>query len=188
VLAAKLLETSVLQGDRLTIDVSGDGPNNIGPSFKPVREALIARGVTINGLAISLPAHDVPQRFEYFGQHYVQSYYEGCVIGGPGAFVVAVDGASEFKQAIRRKLLTEIAGAPVGLQRAEYDTRYPPVSDCRALGESTRRLCRSWATAECSSSTLGFRKWVDYLGRSTAILRASIAQPDRCSSASRRGR
>jgi hypothetical protein len=137
--ALTLLESSALRSDRQTIDVSGDGPNNAGPPINPVRDALIARGVTINGLAISLPAHDAPGRFDTFGPHYIESYYEGCVIGGPGAFVIAVGDVAEFRQAIRRKLLNEIAGAPARLQRAAYDGRYPAVTDCRPFGASPGR-------------------------------------------------
>ena len=138
-LAMKLLETSGLEGARQTIDVSGDGTNNAGPSIVPVRDALLARGVTINGLAISLSAHDAPQRPDYFGPHYVELYYVGCVVGGPGAFVIAVGDAAEFKKSIRRKLLNEIAGLPVRMQRVTYDAGYPPVTDCGSLGESADR-------------------------------------------------
>ena len=38
-------------------------------------------------------------------------YYSGCVIGGPGAFVIPVHDWSEFPAAVRRKLVLEIAGA-----------------------------------------------------------------------------
>ena len=54
--AGRLLQTSGLVSDRRVVDVSGDGPNNAGPRVAPARDALIARGVTINGLVISLPA------------------------------------------------------------------------------------------------------------------------------------
>ncbi len=37
-------------------------------------------------------------------------YYASCVIGGPGAFMVAVAQVAEFAAAIRRKLLLEISG------------------------------------------------------------------------------
>jgi hypothetical protein len=38
-------------------------------------------------------------------------YYRQNVIGGPGAFVIAARSYEEFAQAIRSKLITEIAGA-----------------------------------------------------------------------------
>ena len=37
-------------------------------------------------------------------------YYEDCVIGGPGAFVIPIRERDQFKEAIRTKLVLEIAG------------------------------------------------------------------------------
>jgi hypothetical protein len=37
-------------------------------------------------------------------------YYEDCVIGGPGSFVVTIKDRDKFKEAIRTKLLLEVAG------------------------------------------------------------------------------
>jgi hypothetical protein len=37
-------------------------------------------------------------------------YYEDCVIGGPGSFVVTIKDRDKFKEAIRTKLLMEVAG------------------------------------------------------------------------------
>ena len=37
-------------------------------------------------------------------------YYEDCVIGGPGSFVVSIKDRDKFKEAIRTKLVLEIAG------------------------------------------------------------------------------
>jgi hypothetical protein len=37
-------------------------------------------------------------------------YYEDCVIGEPGSFVVAVRDRDRFKEAIRTKLALEVAG------------------------------------------------------------------------------
>jgi Protein of unknown function (DUF1194) len=37
-------------------------------------------------------------------------YYEDCVIGGPGSFVVAIKDRENFKEAIRTKLILEVAG------------------------------------------------------------------------------
>jgi hypothetical protein len=36
-------------------------------------------------------------------------YYEDCVIGGPGAFVVPIREREKFKEAIRTKLVLDIA-------------------------------------------------------------------------------
>jgi hypothetical protein len=37
-------------------------------------------------------------------------YYEDCVIGGPGSFVITIKDRDKFKEAIRTKLLMEVAG------------------------------------------------------------------------------
>jgi hypothetical protein len=36
-------------------------------------------------------------------------YYEDCVIGGPGAFVIPIREREQFKEATRTKLVLEIA-------------------------------------------------------------------------------
>ena len=91
-------------GANRTIDISGDGPSNSGGSLTMARERVIAEGITINGLPIVNPAgrSELP----------LAAYYEDCVIGGPGAFAIAVNDLSLFEIAIRRKLVLEIADAP----------------------------------------------------------------------------
>ena len=37
-------------------------------------------------------------------------YYEDCVIGGPGAFVIPIREREQFNEATRTKLVLEIAG------------------------------------------------------------------------------
>ena len=147
-LAMKLLETSGLEGARQTIDVSGDDPNNAGPSIIPVRDALLARGVTINGLAISLSAHDAPQRPDYFGGTTSSCTMRAASSAAPALSSSLLATRAEFKTSIHRKLLNEIAGLPVRMQRVTYDAGYPPVTDCRSLGEFRwpMRTCVGWAT------------------------------------------
>jgi hypothetical protein len=134
--AERLLQTSALHSDRQIIDVSGDGPSNAGPPVAKARDAVIALGVTINGLAISLPP-GASDRWNLFGEHYVESYYEDCVIGGAGAFVIVVSDLADFEKAIRRKLEIEIAGPPVRLQLATRSPR--PSVDCLTVGSSPGR-------------------------------------------------
>ena len=74
--AARLLLNSGLESDRQVVDVSGDGPNNAGPTVESARDALIARGVTINGLAISIPVGEPYDMIESFPLNYVISYYK----------------------------------------------------------------------------------------------------------------
>lgn len=80
---------------RRVIDVSGDGFAGISPDLE--RDRALARGVTINGLAIT---NEVPE---------LGAYYAGHVIGGPGAFVFSAHDYEDFAAAIKRKLLRELA-------------------------------------------------------------------------------
>jgi hypothetical protein len=104
--AAPLFERSGQRGIRRVIDVSGDGTNNQGPLIVPVREETIAKGITINGLPIMLKE---PQPGSIDIKD-LDIYYEDCVIGGPGAFVVPIKERDKFKDAVRTKLVLEIAG------------------------------------------------------------------------------
>lgn len=103
--SAALIESNRIEGMRRVIDVSGDGPNNIGAPIEPTREAVLARGISINGLPIMLRPGG-----GFFSISQLDIYYEDCVIGGQGAFVVPVRSVQEFPSAIRRKLIMEIAG------------------------------------------------------------------------------
>ncbi len=54
--AAPMFADNGYEGLRRVIDVSGDGPNNIGPPVAPVRDAVVAAGIVINGLPVQLDA------------------------------------------------------------------------------------------------------------------------------------
>jgi hypothetical protein len=103
---SKLFETSGYRGTRRVIDVSGDGANNAGEVIVPVRDAVLAQGITINGLPIMLKRPN-PGTMDIEN---LDVYYEDCVIGGPGAFVVPIHEESQFIDATRTKLILEIAG------------------------------------------------------------------------------
>jgi Protein of unknown function (DUF1194) len=110
-----LIDESGYTADRDVIDVSGDGTNNQGRSVNEARDAAVGAGVTINGLAIFnrtaaaeggfLALHTNPPGG-------LAKYYRDNVIGGPGAFVVPIDDFNGFDEAMIRKLISEIAGAP----------------------------------------------------------------------------
>ena len=96
--AMTMLAASPFHAARRVIDVSGDGSNNAGRPAAQARDDAIHAGVVINGLPITWiePGLDI--------------YYRDNVIGGPGAFVSAVDSYDNFADAILNKLVTEIAG------------------------------------------------------------------------------
>jgi hypothetical protein len=101
-----LLEGSGLRSQRRVIDVSGDGSNNNGMHVELARDAALAKGIVINGLPIMLyrPNNRYPDVAN------LDAYYQDCVVGGPGSFVVAIKSPDEFVPATRRKLILEVAG------------------------------------------------------------------------------
>jgi hypothetical protein len=125
------------RGDRRTIDVSGDGANNMGMPVAPTRDFVVKRGVTINGLPIMLKPND----YGRFSVPNLDAYYADCVIGGPGAFMITVDKTDRFEIATRRKLVLEISGLPAQLIRAAEveEEAGKPGADCLA-GEKARGL------------------------------------------------
>ncbi|WP_246727775.1 DUF1194 domain-containing protein [Chelativorans sp. Marseille-P2723] len=104
--AADLFAESSFNGLRRVLDISGDGPNNQGPPVEEARDSLLAAGVTINGLPLMTN--------EGFSSNYdvadLDLYYADCVIGGPGAFMIPVNAWEQFSEAVRRKLVIELAG------------------------------------------------------------------------------
>jgi hypothetical protein len=131
--AASLFEANGYEGFRRVIDVSGDGPNSAGAPVVPARDAALAQGLIINGLPIMLrePAHT------FYSIPDLDIYYADCVIGGPGSFVLPVADASQLADAIRQKLVLEIAGAPPRLVQVAGTQRAPRI-DC-LIGEKLRR-------------------------------------------------
>jgi hypothetical protein len=101
-----LFDNSGYRGLRRVIDVSGDGANNAGPLVAITRDETIAQGITINGLPVMLKRSN----FGYVDAEQLDVYYEDCVIGGTGAFVIPIRDRSEFVKATRTKLILEIAG------------------------------------------------------------------------------
>ena len=104
--AKPLFDGSGYRGIRRVVDVSGDGANNSGGLVTLVRDDLIGSGITINGLPIMLKR---PNSFTMDIDN-LDVYYEDCVIGGPGAFVIPIREREQFKEATRTKLVLEIAG------------------------------------------------------------------------------
>ncbi|MDI4665817.1 DUF1194 domain-containing protein [Xanthobacter autotrophicus] len=126
------------KGLRRVIDVSGDGVNNQGPPVALARDSVVQRGITVNGLPLLLKrvassALDVPE---------LDFYYEDCVIGGPGAFVIPVQSPEEFARAIKTKLVMEVAGV------------VPP--------PGPGLVQRAATTAPRVSCTIGEKIWMDH--------------------------
>jgi len=104
--AMPLFDEDPYRGLRRVIDISGDGPNNSGPPITPVRDEALQKGIVINGLPIMVKEPS----YSTVDIDNLDWYYEDCVIGGPGSFVVPIKNREQFKEAIRTKLLLEVAG------------------------------------------------------------------------------
>jgi hypothetical protein len=115
--------------DRRTIDVSGDGANNDGVPLVPVRDRLVADGITINGLPILVRPSNI---FGAYGTIGLDEYYKACVTGGPGSFVIPIAEINEFEPAIRRKLILEIASNQPQVLPAAILAPPTPNVDCAA--------------------------------------------------------
>lgn len=106
--AIRLIRENNLNGERMVVDVSGDG---IETDFWFTRKTIMMpdakllaeiNNVTINGLPILTRDHpDLDQ------------YYRENVIFGPGSFIEKATDFDDFARAIRRKLFREIA-QPIG--------------------------------------------------------------------------
>jgi hypothetical protein len=135
--AKPLFDNSGYRGLRRVIDVSGDGTNNNGPLVVPTRDEVLASGITINGLPIMLNRPNIGS----IDIENLDVYYEDCVIGGPGAFVIPIRERAKFVEATRTKLVLEIAGR-------QPERRVVPVS-----AEAPRVSC-----------TIGEKMWRDRWG------------------------
>jgi hypothetical protein len=135
--AKPLFDNSGYRGLRRVIDVSGDGANNNGPLVVPTRDDVLASGITINGLPIMLKRPNIAS----VDIDNLDVYYEDCVIGGPGAFVIPIREREKFIEATRTKLVLEIAG------------RQPE-----------RRVIPASAQAPRVSCTIGEKMWQDRWG------------------------
>jgi hypothetical protein len=92
---------------RKVIDVSGDGPNNDGAFVNEARDLAVKARITVNGLPI---INDRPNRMGFPSMPDLDLYYQDCVIGGPGAFMVAARDFENFADAVKQKLFLEVAG------------------------------------------------------------------------------
>ena len=104
--AMPLFDENPYRGLRRVIDISGDGPNNNGAPVIGARDAALEKGIVINGLPIMVKEPS----YSTMDIDNLDWYYEDCVIGGPGSFVVAIKDRDRFKEAIRSKLILEVAG------------------------------------------------------------------------------
>jgi hypothetical protein len=102
------IATNAFEGHRKVIDFSGDSANNwSGRPIADARKAALEAGLIINGLAIACREIDCSGRPVGYD---LEAAFASRIIGGPGSFVITVDSANSFADAVRRKLILELAG------------------------------------------------------------------------------
>lgn len=119
----------------------------------PTRDEVLASGVTINGLPIML-------KRPYVGTLDIDEldiYYEDCVIGGPGAFVVPIREREKFIEATRTNWSSRL---PDGYRKdASFQFRRRRLA---SPAQSVKRCGRSdGAEASISGSRKLLRKFCD---------------------------
>ena len=102
------IASNAFDGHRKVIDFSADSANNwSGRSIEEARKPALDAGLIINGLAILCRSNDCSGRPVAYD---LERAFATRIIGGPGSFVITVDSASSFADAVRRKLILELAG------------------------------------------------------------------------------
>lgn len=141
IFGAQMIENNEFQGLRRVIDVSGDGPNNKGRPVLTARQEVLSKSITINGL----PLMTNDELVSFWDIADLDVYYENCVIGGPGSFVIPVVEWQDFEEAVRQKLVLEIASAnePELLVRAQYSP--PSDYDCLIGEKMWERYQHYWS-------------------------------------------
>ena len=147
--SSTLFDANGFKGLRRVIDVSGDGANNNGRPVLEAREQAVAKGITINGLPLMT-------RGDFYSDWAVEDldlYYTNCVIGGPGAFMIPVNSWDQFPEAVRRKLVLELAGNVPAARKVDFDISDMPAVllaqagqeyDCMAGERIWQRRIQDW--------------------------------------------
>jgi hypothetical protein len=124
--ATRLLADAPFEPTRRVIDVSADGRDASDGAIAKARDAALAAGITINGLAIvdDRPLGTIDGRLSYTTWEPggpLLDYFERHVVGGPGGFVVEARHFAEFGQALTRKLVVEISSVAPRSRKAVVD-------------------------------------------------------------------
>ncbi len=136
--ATSLIQNNEYDGNRLVIDVSGDGiskntsfpgnpadehgnmKNKCGytldcPPLTDARDNAISLGITINGLPINgskAGSHKHKGTIYSLFEDQIDDYYRSQVVGGNNSFTLLAEGFNDFTRAAKLKILKEISNDP----------------------------------------------------------------------------
>ncbi len=112
--AQALIEGNDIEGTRKVIDFSADSAySGGGVPVAEARAAALAADIVINGLAVLCRScNGRPIGYD------LEAAFATFITGGPGSFVITADADQQFAEAVRRKLLLEVAGLPGASARA----------------------------------------------------------------------
>jgi len=100
--AAQELQRAPFATNRMVINIIGNGDDNVGEGPAAVRDVIVARGGTINGVVLGTDTETI-------------DYYRREVIGGTNAFALSIDQPGDVVDVLVRKLLGDVmAEAPRG--------------------------------------------------------------------------
>lgn len=139
--AAESLTQNAYAGLRRVVDISGDGPNNQGRPVLRARDAALAQGIIINGLPLMTREG---MGSDWWHLDDLDLYYEACVTGGPGSFVIPVRDWDDFAEAVRRKLVLEMVSAPPDIAPIPVQYTPPPRFDCLIGEKMWERRQQMW--------------------------------------------
>ena len=109
---------------RQTLDISGDGQNNIGPPPQSETVAQALSRVTVNALVIgSDNAGGEDMRQVDIAE--LSAYFRRNVIRGPGSFIQVAIGYEDYEDAMARKLLRETRPMIIGHATSGPQVRLP---------------------------------------------------------------
>ena len=138
----KLLDESGVEPLRRVIDVSGDGANTRAARSRSPARPLSRSDITINGLPIMLKRAN-----SFWDVAKLDVYYRDCVIGGPGAFMIPVRERQQFAEAIKTKIIREIAAVDPGPAWCPSRPRGPRIVSPGSCGTGTCGADRAGAGA-----------------------------------------
>ena len=152
-----LFDNNNMQSNRRIIDVSGDGANNYGRPVVEARNLAVAAGITVNGLPIlrdwrGEEAAKADSNLDSVSN--LDLYYQFCVIGGPGAFVIPAKDFNTFAEAISRKLVLEISGITPSRQHSVAQTH-----EWSGFNQGSRASVILTAQREIPPCDIGEQKW-----------------------------